>query len=186
MKNKKIILGIALAAAATALLSNCASIPKKAKAVRNFDANKYLGTWYEIARFDYRFEKNMDNVTAQYSLKDNGNIKVFNSGHDYEKATWKSSTGEAKFRVNETVGALKVSFFKPFYAGYNVVAIDEEYQYALVAGRNLKYLWLLSRKKTIPETVKQSYLKLAEEIGYDTSKLIWVKHDKENPLLNAR
>ncbi len=186
MKNKKIILGITLAAAATVLLSNCASIPKKAKAVTNFDAKKYLGTWYEIARFDYRFEKNMDNVTAQYSLKDNGNIRVFNSGHDYKKETWKSSTGEAKFRISKTVGALKVSFFKPFYAGYNVVAIDEEYQYALVAGRNLKYLWLLSRKKTIPESVKQSYIKLAEEIGYDTNKLIWVKHDKENPLLNAR
>ncbi|RYD96566.1 MAG: hypothetical protein EOP54_13425 [Sphingobacteriales bacterium] len=186
MKNKKIILGIALGIAATALLSNCASIPKKARAVQNFDANKYLGTWYEIARFDYRFEKNMDNVSAQYSLKDKGNIKVFNSGHDYKKNTWKSSTGVAKFRINKRVGALKVSFFKPFYAGYNVVAIDEDYQYALVAGRNLKYLWLLSRKKTIPESVKQNYIKLAEEIGYDTSKLIWVKHDKENPLLNAR
>lgn len=186
MKNKKIILGIALAAVATALLTNCASIPKKAKAVTNFDADKYLGTWYEIARFDYRFEKNMDNVAAQYSLKNKGKIRVFNSGYDYEKGTWKSSTGEAKFRIDKTVGALKVSFFKPFYAGYNVVAIDEEYQYALVAGRNLKYLWLLSRKKTIPETIKQSYLKLAEDIGYDTGKLIWVKHDKENPLLNAR
>ncbi len=183
MKNKKIVLGIALAAAATVLLSNCASIPKKAKAVSNFDADKYLGTWYEIARFDYRFEKNMDNVSAQYSLKNNGNIRVFNSGHDYKKHTWKSSTGEARFRNSKTVGALKVSFFKPFYAGYNVIAIDEDYQYALVAGSSLKYLWLLSRKKTIPESVKQDYLKLAEEIGYDTSKLIWVKHDQENPLL---
>lgn len=186
MKNKKIILGIVLAAAATAVLSSCASIPKKAKAVQNFDANKYLGNWYEIARFDYRFEKNMDNVTAQYSLKNNGKIKVFNSGHDYKKEIWKSSTGEAKFRINKTVGALKVSFFKPFYAGYNVIAIDEDYRYALVAGRNLKYLWLLSREKTIPEAVKQRYLKLAEEIGYDTTELIWVKQDKENPLLNGQ
>lgn len=185
MKNK-LILAVALSVGAAALLSGCASIPKKAKPVKNFDANKYLGTWYEIARFDYRFEKDLDNVSARYSLKDNGTIKVFNSGHDFKKETWKSSTGSAKFRINKTVGALKVTFFKPFYAGYNVVAIDDNYQYALVAGRNLKYLWLLSREKTIPESVKQRYMKLAEEIGYDTSKLIWVKQDKNNPLLNEK
>lgn len=83
------------------------------------------------------------------------------------------------------MAALKVSFFGPFYSGYNVVALDENYQYALIAGKNLDYLWILSRTKTIPEDIKAAYLKIAREIGYDTSKLIWIKHDKtNNPYLN--
>lgn len=186
MKSRKIILGILTVAVVLILMYSCSAIPKNAKPVTNFDAKKYLGAWYEIARFDYKFEKNLDNVIAQYSLKPNGEIKVFNSGYDYKNKKWKSSAGSAKFRINENVGALKVTFFKPFYAGYNVVAIDADYKYALVVGSSLKYIWLLSREKTMPESVKESYLKAAQEIGYDTSKLIWVAQDKKNPFLNEK
>lgn len=168
------------------LFSSCASIPKNAKAVDNFEVNEYLGTWYEIARFDFRFERDMDNTMAQYSLKNNGKVKVLNSGYNYVKKEWTSANGVAKFRGNEDVAALKVSFFGPFYSGYNVIALDEDYQYALVAGKDLDYLWILSRKKTIPESVKQAYLKIAQEVGYDTSRLIWVKHDKESPFENEK
>lgn len=186
MKNRKIVIVAAVTASCMLLLNACSSIPKKAEPVKNFDADKYLGAWFEIARFDYRFERNMDNVIAQYSLKDNGEIKVFNSGYDQKENKWKSSTGSAKFRINKNVGALKVSFFKPFYSGYNVIAIDDAYKYALVAGRNLDYLWLLSREKTMPEEVKAAYLKKAKEVGYDTDKLIWVAQDKESPFLNEK
>lgn len=186
MKNRKIVIAAAATVSCMLLLNACRSIPKNAEPVRNFDADRYLGAWFEIARFDYRFERNMDNVIAQYSLKENGEIRVFNSGYDHKENKWKSSTGSAKFRINKNVGALKVSFFKPFYSGYNIIAIDEAYRYALVAGRNLDYLWLLSREKTMPESVKEQYLKMAREIGYDTSKLIWVSQDKNSPFLNEK
>ncbi len=182
-KKNKIIIGSALLAggAAALLLISCSAIPKKATPVKDFDVKRYLGTWYEIARFDYRFERHIDNAIAQYSLDDQGNVKVLNSGYNTKKEKWTSADGIAKFRKDEGTAALKVSFFKPFYAGYNVIALDEDYQYALVAGKNLDYLWILSRTKTIPEDVKSKYLKIAEEVGYDTSKLIWVNQDKTNP-----
>lgn len=179
----KILLGSTLiAGGATALfLKARSSIPKNAVAVKNFDAKRYLGTWYEIARFDYRFEKSINNTIAQYSLDKKGDLKVRNSGFDHKKDKWTSANGIAKFRQAKNIAALKVSFFEPIYAGYNVVALDEDYWYALVAGRNLKYLWILSRTKTIPEEIKKEYLRIATAIGYDTSELIWVKHDKKNP-----
>lgn len=109
MKNK-IILGTALTLTILAFLSSCSNIPKNAKPIESFDANRYLGTWYEIARFDYKFEKNLDNVTAHYSFKDNGEIKVLNSGYNTETKEWKSAIGSAKFRNDKTTAALKVSF----------------------------------------------------------------------------
>lgn len=169
------------------LFNSCASIPQKAKALENFDVNRYLGTWYEIARFDFRFERDIDNVSAQYSLNKDGNVNVLNSGYKYKKEKWEKANGRAKFRGSKDIAALKVSFFGPFYAAYNVIALDENYKYALVAGKNLKYLWILSRTKDIPEEIKTNYLKIAQQIGYDTSKLIWVKHDRnDNPFLNKK
>lgn len=180
MKNlKKIAIPIVLGFVGIALLSSCAvGIPKGAKAVQDFNSKKYLGKWYEIARFDFRFEKNLNNVTATYSMNDNGTIKVNNQGYDYIKKKWKQSIGEAKFVENENVARLKVSFFKPIWAGYNVIDIDEDYKYALVAGNNLDYLWILSREKAIPAEYKQRFLDKAKSIGYNTDQLIWVEHDQ--------
>src|SRR5690606_23505447 len=135
MKTKNKILVVACFIGLVTLLNSCASIPRNAKAVKNFNIDKYLGTWYEIARFDFRFEKNLDNVSAQYSLDKKGNVIVLNSGYNYKKEEWKKADGLAKFRGNTNVAKLKVSFFGPFYSGYNVIAIDENYQYALVAGK---------------------------------------------------
>ncbi len=183
----KIIWNTTLLAIGILLLNSCTSIPKNAKAVGNFDVSRYLGTWYEIARFDFRFEKNLDNTSAHYSLNKKGNVIVLNSGYNYKEEEWRKAVGIAKFRGEKNIAALKVSFFGPFYAGYNVVALDANYQYALIAGRNLDYLWILSRTKEIPDKVKDNYLKIAQEIGYDTSKLIWVKQDKnDNPFLNEK
>ncbi|MCH5685331.1 lipocalin family protein [Niabella sp. W65] len=123
------------------------TVPKGIKAVSNFQKDRYLGKWYEIARFDFRFEKNMSRVTAEYSANSDGTIRVKNSGYDNKKYKQKQSIGKAKFVGNEDVAMLKVSFFGPFYAGYNVIAIDDNYQYALVCGKSRDYLWLLSRKK---------------------------------------
>jgi len=167
------------AAAITYKLTSRVSIPKGAEAVKPFDTNKYLGTWYEIARMDFKFEKNLDQVTATYTLRDDGSIKVDNRGYDYINKEWKQSIGKAKLVNNDTdEGRLKVSFFGPFYAGYNVIAIDKDYRYALVAGNSLDYLWILSREKTIPENVKTDYLAKAESLGYDIGKLVWTKQDQ--------
>ena len=178
---KNILLGAVFSIGFVALITSCASIPKKAKPVQNFDLNKYLGNWYEIARFDFRFEKDLDNVMAQYSLNNKGNVNVVNSGYNFKKEKWVSAEGVAKFRGDKNSAALKVSFLGPFYSGYNVIALDEDYKYALVAGKDLKYLWILSREKSIPEDIKAEYLKIAQEVGYDTSELIWVEHNKTSP-----
>jgi apolipoprotein D and lipocalin family protein len=180
MKNKYIA-PLLIGAGIAFVLASCKStIPKKAVAVTNFDKAKYLGKWFEIARIDYKWEKNLNNVTAEYSLKDDGKIKVDNRGYNVKKDKWEESIGKAKFVKKDNVGMLKVSFFGPFYAGYNVIAVDPDYKYALVAGESLKYLWILSREKTIPESVKADYLIKAQEIGYNVSDLVWVEHNKAN------
>jgi len=158
---------------------SCTSIPKGAVAVKPFDINKYLGKWYEIARMDFRFERNLNNTTANYSLNENGSIKVDNQGYNYVKKEWAQAIGKAKPAGQSDEARLKVSFFGPFYSGYNVIALDKDYQYALIAGENLKYLWILSRETSVPEEVKSSYLKIAQDLGYDISALIWVEHDKK-------
>jgi len=158
---------------------SCATIPNGAVAVKPFDKERYLGKWYEIARIDFKFEKDLNNTTAIYSLNDNGTIRVDNQGYNVKKEEWNQAIGKAKFVGEENIAMLKVSFFGPFYSGYNVIAIDDEYRYALIAGKNLKYLWILSRETNIPEEIKDKYLKLAEKIGYNTTDLLWVKHDKQ-------
>lgn len=160
------------------LLNSCATIPKGAEAVKPFNKEKYLGKWYEIARLDFKYERNLDNTTAEYFLNDDGTIKVVNQGYNTRNEEWKKATGKAKFVGEENIAMLKVSFFGPFYSGYNVIALDDEYRYALIAGESLKYLWILSRKTNVPDEIKNKYLKIAEDIGYNTSDLIWVKHDK--------
>ncbi len=173
MKNKSLLNQI-LAFLALVLFNACETIPEGAKAVKPFEVNKYLGTWYEIARMDFKFERDLKNVTATYSLNDNGTIKVLNQGFNINTNERKQAEGKAKFVDLTDEAKLKVSFFGPFYAGYNVVALDAEYKYALIAGQSLEYLWILSREKTIPDSIKTDYLKIAEGIGYKTSDLIWV------------
>lgn len=160
------------------MLFSCTTIPKGITAIHQFDKTKYLGKWYEIARLDFRFERNLKNTTAEYSINNNGTIKVFNKGYNTKTNKWKTATGKAKFVKDENLAMLKVSFFGPFYSGYNVIAIDKEYKYALITGKNLKYLWILSRDTTIPEEVKKNYLELAQSLGYKINDLVWVKHDK--------
>lgn len=154
--------------------SSCASIPKGAKPVSGFNIKKYTGQWYEIARLDHRFERNMEQVTANYTLQEDGKVKVLNRGYNTKKQEWKSADGKAKFKGEENIGVLKVSFFGPFYSPYNVIALAGDYEYALVVGKNLNYMWILSRQKTIPETVKNDFLQKARTLGFNTEDLIWV------------
>ena len=158
---------------------SCATIPKGAVAVKPFNKERYLGKWYEIARIDFKYERDLKNTTAEYSLNVNGTIKVDNRGYNTIRGEWEQATGKAKFVGEENIAMLKVSFFGPFYSGYNVIAIDDEYRYALITGKSLKYLWILSRETSIPMAIRDKYLKIAKEIGYKTDDLIWVGHDKQ-------
>ena len=160
------------------VLAACSSIPAKPPVVKNFEIERYLGKWYEIARFDFYFEKNLNNTTAQYSLNEDGSVKVINRGYNYVKKEWKEADGKAKFAGERSEAELKVSFFGPFYSSYRIIALDPDYQYALVSGKNTKYLWILSRETTIPDEIKASYLKIAKDARFDISKLTWTKHDR--------
>ena len=161
-------------------LISCSTIPKGASPIQNFDIQKYLGQWFEIARMDFRFERNLNNVTATYTLNKNGSIRVDNKGFDYKQMKWKQAIGKAKFVGSTNIAMLKVSFFGPFYSGYNVIAIDNDYKYALVTGKNLDYMWILSRETAIPDDIKNNYIKIAEDLGYKTSSLIWTEHTTVN------
>ncbi|WP_300600317.1 lipocalin family protein [Niabella sp.] len=177
MQKKQWITGLALltlGAAVTAVVKQ-RTIPKGVKAVTGFNKERYLGRWYEIARFDFYFEKQLSQVTATYTLMDDGHIQVVNRGFDYQQSKWKVSTGKAKFMADEQTGRLAVSFFGPFYAGYNVIAVDPDYQYALVCGKSRKYLWLLSRQKNMPAAVKESYLHRARDLGFPIADLTWTQ-----------
>lgn len=186
MRNYSKILVPFLALTMLFVATGCSYKPANVQGVSNFDPQKYMGVWYEIARFDFRFEKDLDNVSAMYTLNDKGDIEVLNSGYNYKKHQWQKAQGLAKSVGDENVAELKVSFFGPFYSGYNVLSIDDNYTYALVGGKDLDYLWILSREKQIPEHVKTDFLKKASALGYDTDKLIWVKQDKsDNPFLHV-
>ncbi|WP_329904385.1 lipocalin family protein [Porphyromonas pogonae] len=178
---KKIIVATLAFTGLITLMAGCGSQkPPKAVPVTNFDKDRYLGKWYEIARFDFSFERNLNNTTANYSLNKDGSIRVINKGYNYKKKHWSESTGKAKFVGDPTVAMLKVSFFGPFYSGYNVIDLDDDYRYALIAGKSLDYLWILSRETTIPAKIKDRFLKKAVEIGFDVDKLIWVEHTPAN------
>lgn len=160
------------------LLTGCTSIPQGIEPINGFDVNRYLGTWYEIARYDHSFERDLEQVTAQYSMRKDGGIKVINRGFNPIKQTWKEAVGKAYFVGREDVGHLKVSFFGPFYASYVIFSLDiEGYEYAMITGPNRDYLWVLARQPKLSSDATQVLLKKAHEAGFDTKKLIFVKQD---------
>ncbi|MDM1050576.1 lipocalin family protein [Sphingobacterium hotanense] len=173
MDKKKSLIALSAVALGTVAYNLLRPVKSKVDVIEPFDLQKYLGRWYEIARFDFRWERNLKNVTADYSLNEDGSVLVNNQGINITTGKHKQSIGKAKFVDEENRGALKVSFFGPFYAGYNIVKLDENYQDALVFGDNLDYIWFLSRNKTMSKERKEAYLNYAQAHGYDTSKLVW-------------
>ena len=145
--------------------------------VGSFDLSRYLGTWYEVARFDHSFEKGMDNAMAEYILQDDGTVFVLNSA--WRNGMYKVAEGKAKYPdPTGDPGALKVSFFMFFYSEYNVMMVDENYQISLVGSKTENYLWILSRTPVPDPDLLQMVLDEAESRGYDTSKLIWVDQSR--------
>jgi apolipoprotein D and lipocalin family protein len=161
------------------LIAGCLGYPETVKPVTHFELQSYLGKWYEIARLDHKFERGMDNVTAEYSLQDGGGVKVINRGFLKEKGKWEEAIGKAYFVEQDNIGYFKVSFFGPFYGSYVIFELDPK-EYSFVCGSNASYLWLLSRKPSISEELKNKFVKKVEELGFDSSKLIWVNQAKND------
>ena len=161
-------------------LGGCLGVPEGARPVDDFTLDKYLGKWYEIARLDQSFERGLSNVTAEYSLRDGGGVKVINRGFKAANGKWEEAEGKAYFVDDKTTGKLKVSFFGPFYGAYNIIALDEEdYQWSLVAGPNTDYLWILSRTPVLQPVVLEQLLTQAKSLGFETEALIFVEQTGE-------
>ena len=166
-----------------ALLGICtATIAQKAvdnSTIASFNLDRYLGKWYEIARYDHSFERDLVGCTAEYTLRDDGKIKVRNSGHLKSlDGPYKESIGKAKARRNGKPGQLEVSFFGPFYGDYNILELAPDYSYSVVGSSSPRYLWILSRKPQLPPKVKNHIISNLQQRGYDTNKLLWVEQRK--------
>lgn len=157
------------------LLTGCLGHPENIPPVNNFDKDKYLGKWYEIARLDHSFERGLSKVSAEYSMRDDGGIKVINKGYSKKKDKWSEAEGKAYFVGDKTVGHFKVSFFLFFYGSYVVFELDEDYQYAWITSSGTDYLWFLSRTPTVGEELKQQFIAEVKDLGFNTDEIIWVE-----------
>lgn len=161
----------------TLLLASCTGIPENIKPVESFEVQRYVGTWYEIARLDHSFERGLSQVTAEYSLRDNGGLNVINRGYSKEDKEWKAADGKAYFVDKADIGHLKVSFFGPFYSSYVIFELDKvNYQYALVSGADKDYFWILARQPNPDKVLLEKLIEQAQSAGFATDKLIMVEH----------
>jgi apolipoprotein D and lipocalin family protein len=160
------------------LLAACLGMPEGVRPVEGFELERYLGKWYEIARLDHSFERGLTRVTAEYSLREDGGVRVVNRGFSAAKQEWEEAEGKAYFVEGENQGYLKVSFFGPFYGSYVVFELDREtYQYAFIAGPDTSYLWLLARTPVVSDEVLRRFTERAAELGFATDSLILVAPD---------
>lgn len=161
------------------LVAACVRMPDGVRPVQDFELDRYLGTWYEIARLDHRFERGLSRVTADYSMLEDGGVRVVNRGFSAAKDAWEEVEGKAYFVESPDRGYLKVSFFGPFYSAYIVFELDQQgYQYAFVSGPNTSYLWLLARAPTVSDEVMGRFVEHAAELGFETDALIFVEHEE--------
>ena len=156
------------------VLMGCTGIPEGIEPVTDFDQERYLGTWYEIARLDHSFERGLSEVTATYRANPDGSIAVLNRGFDQEEARWREAEGVARFVDSSTVAHLKVSFFGPFYGSYIVFELGENYEHAFVSGVNREYLWLLSRSPQVSDTLRNEFLETITKLGFAPDDLVWL------------
>lgn len=157
------------------MLTGCTGMPEKVHPVTGFELDRYLGQWHEIARLDHSFERDLTDVSAEYSLREDGGVKVVNRGFDQKKQQWKEAIGKAYFVETPDIGRLKVSFFGPFYGGYNIAMLDADYSSVLVIGPSLDYGWILARDKTLNSARCQALLNEAERIGIKNDNWIWLQ-----------
>jgi len=168
----------AMAAMLMLLLTACTGVPEGVEPVRGFEVDRYLGTWYEIARLDHGFERGLSRVTATYSLREDGGVHVVNRGWREAEGEWDEAVGKAYFVDAPDVGRLKVSFFGPFYGGYNIMALDQEnYRWSMVSGPDRSYLWILARSRDLDPAVYADLVEKARAAGFPVEELVRVDHD---------
>ncbi|WP_153448160.1 lipocalin family protein [Vibrio algicola] len=155
-------------------LTGCLGMPSSVTPINNFDPNNYTGQWYELARLDHSFERGLSHVSAEYSFRQDGGIKVLNKGYSKQKGQWQQAEGKAYLVEDSTTGYLKVSFFGPFYGSYVIFHLDPDGQYAFVSGPDHSYLWLMSRTPILTDEVKKEFVDQANKKGFDTKQLIFV------------
>lgn len=159
------------------LLASCLGRPDGVSPVEQLDTQRYLGTWYEVARLDHSFERGLSNVTADYSMREDGGLRVINRGYSTEEGDWQQAEGRAYTIEEDQPGHLKVSFFGPFFGSYVVFELDPDYQYAFVAGNTTNYLWLLARTPAISDELKTHFLQRAKSLGFAVDELIFVDQE---------
>jgi apolipoprotein D and lipocalin family protein len=160
-------------------LVGCLGAPEGVHPVKNFQLERYLGQWYEIARLDHSFERGMSSVSANYSMREDGGVAVLNAGFTNDSQEWGEAEGKAYFVETPDVGHLKVSFFGPFYGSYIIFELDSVgSQYAFVAGMDTDYLWFLSRTPEVSGELINHFIELSATLGFDTENLIFVDHQK--------
>lgn len=158
------------------LMNGCVEVPEGITPVKNFKVKKFMGTWYEIARLDHRFERGMHSVTANYSIDYDGVITVQNSGYMVKRSEWRYSEAKASIVDKKNIGFLKVSYVWPFYDPYVIFKLEPDYDYAFVCGRDRSFLWLLSRTEYVDRDVIDEFEDEAKKLGFDTSELIYATH----------
>ena len=175
---KKLLL--VLISAVVLLVTGCYNKkPEKVSPVDNFKLTEYLGTWYEIARLEHKFEEGMEAISATYSMRDDGCVKVLNKGYKTKEEEWSEAEGKAYFVGNTDEGFLKVSFFGPFYGSY--IVMDTDYKtYTMISGPDLSYFWILSRTPTLDQKVLDRLLAKAKAVGFNTSVLIYPDQSMNN------
>lgn len=161
-----------------ALLAGCTGVPEGIEPVRELDIERYQGTWYEIARLDHSFEEGLSSVSAEYSVNDDGSVKVVNRGYSDEDEEWKEAEGRAVFVDDAPDGHLKVSFFGPFYASYVVFELDDDYRSVYITGYDRDYLWFLSRTPTVSDEALAEFKAVARDKGFDLDELIIVDQSR--------
>lgn len=166
-----------LALLAVLWLGGCTGLPPGIEPVRDFEPQRYLGRWYEIMRLDHGFERGLSDVTATYTLLEDGTLGVLNRGFDREACEWREAEGRAEFQADPATASLSVTFFWPFAGGYHVFALDREnYDWAVVAGPNRDYLWILARQPALPAPLEQRLVEQARALGFPVEELIRVEH----------
>ena len=158
------------------LVTGCVSMPDGVTPVENFQLERYLGKWYEIARLDHSFERGLSRISAEYSLNSDGSVKVINRGFSDKDEKWKEAVGKAHFVKSPSQGFLKVSFFGPFYGSYIILDLDHQnYSHALVCGPDRSYLWILARTPQLEQAKLARLVAQAKSLGFDTDSLIYVE-----------
>ncbi len=161
------------------VLGGCLGMPEAVQPVSDFELNRYLGKWYEIARLDHSFEEGLSRVTANYRRREGGGIAVVNRGYSVTDEEWQEAEGKAYFVNEPDEGYFKVSFFGPFYSSYVIFHLDNEaYQYAFISGPDTNYLWLLARTPSVDPDIIERFVSMAQARGFNTDNLIYVEHEE--------